>query len=185
MTVDQQTIAELLQLGGQYMLPIAALLRALYSGTRGKLPEGFWQILLAGVFAGMTAAVDNQQFDIRQIVLEVFGNAAFTTGLLAFIVVYLLRVANYGLIVDGIVGGVLGIIAWLGWVVVLGNEWPWWTIPIVIAIGAAGFIVLRFLLRQIARLVKIATYFIILGILAVIAAGGVFLFQSLTQAAAR
>lgn len=183
MTIDQRTITELLQLGGQYLLPIAALLRALYSGTRGKLPEGFGQILLAGIFAGVTAVTDNQQFDFRTVALEVLGNTAFTTGLLAFIIVYLLRVANYGLMVDGIVGGGLGLVAWLGWVVVLGNEWPWWTIPILIAIGAAGFIALRFLLRQIARLVKIATYFIILGILAVIAAGGVFVIQSLTQAA--
>ncbi len=183
MTVDQQTIAELLQLGGQYMLPIAALLRALYSGTRGKLPEGFWQILLAGVFAGITSAADNPEFDPRTLVTEILGNAAFTTGVLAFIIVYLLRVANYGLIVDGIVGGVLGLAVWLGWVYILGNDWPWWTIPILIAVGAAGFIALRFALRQIARLVKIATYFIILGILAVIGAGAVFLFQSITQAA--
>lgn len=182
MTIDQQTIAGILQLGGQYMLPIAALLRALYSGTRGKLPEGFWQILLAGVFAGITAAADNPEFDPRTIVAEILGNTAFTTGVLAFIIIYLLRVANYGLIVDGIVGGVLGIVVWVG-SNVLGNEWPWWTIPILIAVGAGGFIALRFALRQIARLVKIATYFIVLGILAVIGAGAVFLFQSLTQAA--
>jgi hypothetical protein len=183
MTIDQKTVTEFLQLGGQYLLPIAALLRALYSGTRGKLPEGFWQILLAGGFAGITAAADNPEFDPRTIITEILGNTAFTTGLLAFIIIYLLRVANYGLIVDGIVGGALGLVAWLGWVLLLGNDWPWWTIPILIAAGAAGFIALRFLLRQIARLVKIATYFIILGILAVVAAGGYLLFQSLTQAA--
>jgi hypothetical protein len=183
MTIDQQTMAELLQLGGQYMLPIAALLRALYSGTRGRLPEGFWQILLAGIFAGITAAADNQQFDFQAIALEILGNTAFTTGLLAFIIVYLLRIANYGLIVDGIVGGILGLVAWLGWSVVLGNNWPWWTIPIVMGVGAVGFIVLRFLLRQIGRLVRIATYFIVLGILAVLAAGGMFVLQSLTQTA--
>jgi hypothetical protein len=184
MTIDQKTIAEILQLGGQYLLPIAALLRALYSGTRGKLPEGFWQITLAGAFAGVTAAADNPEFDPRTIITEILGNTAFTTGLLAFIIVYLLRVANYGLIVDGIVGGGLGLVAWLGWVYLLGNEWPWWTIPILIVVGAVGFIALRFLLRQIGRLVKIATYFIVLGILAVIAAGGFFVLQSLTQAGA-
>jgi hypothetical protein len=182
MTIDQRTIAELLQLGGQYMLPIAALLRALYSGTRGKLPEGFWQILLAGVFAGITAAADNPEFDPRTIVVEILGNTAFTTGVLAFIIVYLLRVANYGLIVDGIVGGILGGVVWVGFYI-LGNELPWWLIPVFIAAGAGGFIALRFALRQIARLVRIATYFIVLGILAVIGAGAVFLFQSLTQAA--
>jgi hypothetical protein len=184
MTIDQETIAGILQLGGQYLLPIAALLRALYSGTRGKLPEGFWQIVLAGAFAGLTAAADNPEFDARTIILEILGNTAFTTGLLAFIIVYLLRVANYGLIVDGIVGGGLGLAAWLGWIYFLGNELPWWTIPSVIAAGAAGFIILRFLLRQIARLVKIATYFIVLGILAVIVAGGVFVFQMITQTGA-
>ena len=181
MTIDQQTIAGILQLGGQYLLPIAALLRALYSGTRGKLPEGMLQIIAASFFAGITAVSNNQSFDLRAIILEILGNTAFTAGLLAFIIVYLLRTANRGLIVDGIVGGVIGLAFWLIWVYVLGNDWPWWFIPLTIAAGAAGFIVLRFLLRQIARLVKIATYFIILGILAVLAAGGFWLLQTLTQ----
>src|SRR5690348_3881560 len=35
MTIDPKTLAEVLQLGGQYLLPIAALLRALYAGVRG------------------------------------------------------------------------------------------------------------------------------------------------------
>jgi hypothetical protein len=183
MTIDQKTIAELLQLGGQYLLPIAALLRALYAGTRGKLPEGASQIALASLFAGLTAVADNQgQFNLTNVIAEVLGNTAFTAGLLAFIIVYLLRVANYGLIVDGIVGGGLGLIAWLGWVLILQNDLPWWTIPIAIAGGAAGFIVLRFLLRQIGKLVRIATYLIVIGIIVVIGAGGLYLFQTLTQA---
>lgn len=182
MTINQQTIAEFLQLGGQYLLPIAALLRALYAGTRGKLPQGFSQIALASIFAGMTAAADNQQFDLGKIAVEVLGNTAFMAGLLSFVIIYLLRVANYGLVVDGIVGGILGIVAWLGWVPLLGNDWPVWTIVLAIPAGAAGFIALRFALRQIARLVKIATYFIVLGILVVLAAGAVFVLQAITQA---
>ena len=51
MQIDPKTLSEILQLGGQYMLPIAALLRALYSGVRGKLPEGFTQIAAAAAFA--------------------------------------------------------------------------------------------------------------------------------------
>ena len=70
MTIDSKTLAEVLQLGGQYMLPIAALLRALYSGVRGKLPEGFTQIGAAAVFAGITAAVGEGPIDLRTIVAD-------------------------------------------------------------------------------------------------------------------
>ncbi len=181
MTIDPQTITGILQLGGQYLLPIAALLRALYSGTRGKLPEGFMQILAASFFAGLTAVANNQIFDLRAIALEILGNTAFTAGLLAFIIIYLLRTVSRGLVVDGIVGGIIGLVAWFGWVYILGNNWPWWTLPLAIVAGAAGFVVLRFLLRQIGRLVKLATYFIILGIVAILAAGGFWLFQTVLQ----
>lgn len=182
--ISPETITEFLQVGGQYLLPAAALLRALYAGIRGKLPEGFSQIAVASLFAGITAAVGHQQLDIRSVALTILGNTTFMAGLLAFILIYLLRQPNRGEMVDGIVGGVLSLVAWLAWVLVLGNEWPWWTAPILIAAGAAAFIVLRKLMRQIARLVKIATYFIIAGIVLVIGAGGILLFQTLTRGGA-
>jgi H+/Cl- antiporter ClcA len=81
------------------------------------------------------------------------------------------------------VGGVFGLIACLVWVVILLNPWPWWTIPLAVIAGAAGFIVLRILLRQIVRLVRIATYFIIIAVLLVIGAGGILLLQTLTRGA--
>src|SRR5690606_40824158 len=89
------------------------------------------------------------------IIREILGNTVFMAGLLAFIMTYLLRSPNRGQLFDGIVGGVLGLIAWACWVYVLQNDWPWWTAPLVIAAGAAIFISLRFMLRQIARLVKL------------------------------
>ena len=49
MNIDQETLAAILQVGGQYFLPIAALLRALYSGMRGRMPEGTRQIALAAI----------------------------------------------------------------------------------------------------------------------------------------
>jgi hypothetical protein len=181
MTIDPKTLSELLQLGGQYMLPIAALLRALYAGVRGKLPEGFTQISVAAIFAGISAAVGNTQVDLRTIVADLLGNAIFTAGLLSFIVVYLLRMQNRGLWVDGIVGGVIGLLIWLFTVYVLAEPWPWWLIPLLIAACAAGFIALRFALRQIMRVVRIATYLIVIGLIFVIGAGGFLLFQTLTQ----
>lgn len=177
MTIDQKTMAEILQLGGQYFLPLAALLRALYSGARGKFPEGLSQIAVASLFAGLTAVVGNEQLDIRSIALEILGNTIFMAGLLAFIMTYLLRQPDRGQLVDGIVGGIIGLIVWAVWVFVL-QELPWWSLPLVIAAGAAGFIVLRILLRQIAKLVKIATYFIVIGIILVVIGGGIMLFQT-------
>ena len=181
MTIPEKTMAELLQLGGQYLLPIAALLRALYSGLRGKFPEGLSQIAVASLFAGLTAAVGNEALDIRSVALKVLGNTVFMGGLLAFIMAYLLRQPNRGQTVDGVVGGVIGLLSFGAMVVILGNPWPWWAFPVGVAAGAAGFIVLRILLRQIARMVKIATYFIVIGIIVVIGAGGILLFQTLTQ----
>ena len=179
MSISQKTMAELLQLGGQYLLPIAALLRALYSGLRGRFPEGLSQIAVASLFAGLTAAVGNDALDIRSVALKILGNTVFMAGLLAFIMSYLLRQPNRGQTFDGVVGGVIGLLSFGAMVLILDNPWPWWTFPLAVAAGAAAFIVLRILLRQIARLVKIATYFIVIGILVVIAAGGILLFQTL------
>jgi hypothetical protein len=174
----QQTISELVKLGGQYFLPVAALLRALYAGIRGKFPEGLSQIALASMFAGATAIVGNDQPDFKALVLNVLGNTVFMAGLLSFIMAYLLRQPNRGYIVDAVVGGVLGLIVFAVWTLILGNDWPWWTFPLAIVVGAGGFVVLRSLLRQLAKLVRIATVFITLGVLLVLGAGGVLLFQT-------
>ncbi len=181
MLINEQTIAELLQLGGQYFLPIAALLRALYSGLRGKFPEGLGEIGLASLFAGLTAIAGHEQPDFQSLLLEITGNTVLMAGLLAFIMTYLLRIPFSGLIVDGIVGGVIGLLAWLGWTYILGNPFPWWSLPLGIAAGAAGFVLLRMLLRQIGRLVKIATYFIIIGVVFVVIGGGLYLLLPLLQ----
>lgn len=181
MQIDPKTLSEILQLGGQYMLPIAALLRALYSGVRGKLPEGFTQIAAAAAFAGVSAGVNNQALDLRTIVLNIFGNSVFTAGLLSFILVYLLRM-NYGLWVDGFIGAVIGAIIGGFSVVVLQEPWPWWFLVLLVPACAFGFIALRFALRQIYRVVKIATYLLVIGVIFVLGAGGFLLFQTLTQA---
>jgi hypothetical protein len=179
MAIDQKTLAEIFRMGGQYLLPVAALLRALYFGVRGKLPEGFYQILGAGVFAGVTAAVGNQEgLNLRTILLTIFGNTVFTVGLLSFIVVYLLRMTFRSLVVDGVVGGIMGAIFYFVSVWLLELPWPWWFLPLTIAGGAAGFIALRFALRQIVRLVRIATWFIVIGLVLVVGAGGFMLLQS-------
>ncbi len=178
MQIDQQTIAQIVHLGGQYFLPVAALLRALYSGIRGRFPEGLSQIAVASLFAGLSAAVGNTDLNIRSVALEILGNTVFLAGLLAFIMAYLLRQPNRGMVVDGVVGGVIGLITFVVWTIVLKNPWPWWTFPAAIAVGAAGFIILRILLRQIARMVRIATYLIVIGVLLVLGAGGIMLFTT-------
>ncbi len=176
--ISRETLAELLQLAGQYALPAAALLRALYAGVRGKLPEGLTQIALASVFAGITAIIDpNVAFDWRLAIYELIGNTFFMAALLIFIVLYLLRMQNRGVYFDAFVGGAAGLVAWAFWTQILLNDWPWWTAPLVIAAGAAAFVALRFSLRQITRLVRIATYFIVLGIILVIGAGGILALQ--------
>jgi hypothetical protein len=85
------------------------------------------------------------------------------------------------LVVDAIVGSVIGLIAWSGWVYVLQNDRPWWTAPLVIIGGAAAFIALRFSLRQIARLVKIATYLLVIGMIFAIGGGGFLVVQWITN----
>lgn len=181
MEISQETVANILQLGGQYFLPAAALLRAIYFGMRSKMPEGFGQILAASVFAGLTAVTDGQQVDLGGILAEIVGNTVFMAGLLSFILIYLLRQPNRGQVVDGVVGGVIGLIAWAIWVYVLQNNWPVWTAPLVVIAGAAAFIALRFSLRQIARLVKIATYLLVIGLVLALGAGGIFLLQWITS----
>src|SRR5258706_9129263 len=109
MQIDEKTVAEFVHLGGQYLLPIAALLRALYSGIRGKFPEGFSQIAVASIFAGLTAIVGHQDVDWRTIILQVFGNTIFVAGLLSFIMVYLVRQPNRGFVFDGVIGGIIGL----------------------------------------------------------------------------
>ncbi len=181
MTIDQKTMSEILKVGGQYFLPAAALLRALYSGIRGRFPEGFMQIAGASIFAGLTAAVGNQTDPIGIIITKVLGNTLFMAGLLAFIMAYLLRQPNRGFAFDGVVGAVLGFIVWLVWIIVLKNPGTWWMLPLFVGGGAAAFIVLRTLLRQIARLVRIATYLIIIAILLIVGGGGIMLYQTLTR----
>jgi hypothetical protein len=181
MNIDQKTMAEILKLGGQYFLPAAALLRALYSGIRGKFPEGVLQIAGASVCAGLTAAVGSQEEPLRTVLLKVLGNTVFMAGLLAFMMTYLLRQPNRGRTFDGVVGGILGLVVWLVWVIILGNPGTWWMFPLFIAAGAAAFIVLRILLRQIVKLVRIATYLIITAIILILGAGGIMLLQTVTR----
>src|SRR5690606_27867552 len=195
--INEATLASLLQLAGQYMFPAAALLRALYSGYRGRLPEGFGQIAAASVFAGMTAIADQQQPDLTSIIGELAGNTVFMAGLLSFIVVYLLRIPYFGLIADIIVGAVLAVIGWALWAYVLGNgALPLGTIaadllgsgvtpalqsvlnaaalPVVAVAGSIIFVVLRFSMRQIGRLLRIASVFITLGVLFLLGAGALY-----------
>jgi hypothetical protein len=157
MEISPETITSFLELGGQYALPAAALLRAIYAGVRGNLPEGIGQIAAASVFAGLITV--------------------FLAGLLSFVVIYLLRMQFRSLVFDGFVGGVIGLIVWVVWSQILLNDWPWWTAPFVIAAGSAAFIALRFSLRQIARLMKWATYFIILSVILLVGAGGVLAYM--------
>ncbi len=181
MQIDQQTMAEILKVGGQYFLPAAALLRALYSGIRGKFPAGFMQIVGASVFAGLTAAVGNQSDPLYVVVTKILGNTVFMAGLLAFIMTYLLRQPNRGFTFDAVVGAVIGFIVWAVWIMVLKNPGEWWMLPLFIGAGAAAFVVLRTLLRQIWRLVRIATYLIIIALLLIIGGGGFMLLQTLTR----
>ena len=183
MNIDQQTMAEILKLGGQYFLPAAALLRALYSGIRGKFPEGVLQIIGASLCAGLTAAIGNQDEPLRTVLLKILGNTVFMAGLLAFMMTYLLRQPNRGRTFDGVVGAILGFVVWLVWVIILENPGTWWMFPLFIGAGAAAFIVLRILLRQLAKLVRIATYLILIAILMIVGAGGVMLLQTLTRGA--
>ncbi|MGQ9889474.1 MAG: hypothetical protein ACUVSX_13430 [Aggregatilineales bacterium] len=173
------TLTQLLQLSGQLLLPTAALLRALYAGLRGRLPDGAVQIVAASLFAGLTAIANNESFDLRTVAIDITSNTVFTAGVLSFIVVYLLRQPFRGLVVDGIVGGVASFVAWLVWTQVLGSDWPWWTAPLITAAGVAAFIGLRFGLRQLARLLRIATVLLVIGGLVALVALGALAVQTL------
>ena len=195
--LNEQTLATALTLAGQYFFPAAALLRALYSGYRGKMPEGMGQILAASAFSGMTAAATQPDPDMNAIILDLLSNTVFIAGLLSFIVVFILRTA-LGTIVDAIVGGVLAMAAWGVWVYVLGNTelqissiplsllggqdtgpmtlvLDLATLPIVFVAGAALFVFLRISLRQIGRLVALARVLMWIGALFLLAAGGLYL----------
>jgi hypothetical protein len=196
--MDQQTLATILQLAGQYFFPAAALLRALYSGYKGKMPEGISQILAASVFAGLTAVTEHRDPDLSSIVVDLTSNTVFIAGLLSFIVLYILRMRSFGIVVDAIVGGILAMAAWGVWVYVLGNTelqisaiplsllggqdtgpmtlvLDLATLPIVFVAGAVLFVFLRFSLRQIGRLVALARLLMTAGILLLLAAGGLYL----------
>jgi hypothetical protein len=196
MEIDQKTIAELLQLGGQYAIPAAALLRALYSGWKGKFPEGFGQITAASLFAGLTAVTDNQQADLGSIITDILGNTVFMVGLLSFIMLYLLRQPNRGLIVDAVVGAFIGVVAWALWYYVLRNDLSLGSLletlgvqpdspfigladliswPAAAGAGALIFVLLRFALRQIGRVVRLATTLLTIGIILAVIAGGLYL----------
>jgi hypothetical protein len=179
--ITQESVIAVIQLGGQYLLPAAALLRALYAGIRGNLPEGFVQIVLASIVAGVISVLDQDAPGFREIALTVLGNTLFTAGLLGFIVAYLLRLPYYGQMADGLIGAFVGLVSWLISDFLLANEWAWWTVPLFIIGGGLAFIALRVLLRQIARLVKIATYFVFAGIVLIVGAGGLLVISSVLQ----
>lgn len=170
--IDQKTFAEIVKLGGQYFLPLAALLRALYEGMRGRFPQGLSQIALASFLAGLTAVVSHDTLDLRSIILDILGNTVFTAGLLAFIMAYLLKLPNRGLLFDGAIGAGIGLVAFGVWTIILQKPWPWWTFPLAVIAGGGGFVVLRGLLRQIAKLIKITTYFIVAAVVLMIGGFG-------------
>lgn len=181
--ISQETMVEILQLGSQYAVPVAALLRALYEGVRGRMPEGFFQIAIASFFAGLTSILDSTGEGVTfvDILAEIFSNTVFMVGLLSFILVYLLRQPDRGRWVDGIVGAVLGLLSWLAWVYVLRNDWPIWTAPLAVMAGAASFIALRFALRQIVKVVRITTYLIVGGVVLMILGAGAWLLITLAS----
>jgi hypothetical protein len=181
--VDPKTLAAILQVGGQYMLPIAAILRALYSGARGKFPEGAVQIGTAAIIAGVSAGVNGQQPDLKNIVGDILSNTLFTAGLLSFIVIYVLRATHLTWIVDVVVGGIIGAVIWLFTNYVLGVNWPLWTVILIIPACAAGMVALRFALRQIFRVVRYATYLIIIGLVLALGAGGFLVLQTILSGA--
>lgn len=204
MPIDQELIETMLQLGGQYALPAAALLRALYAAKRGKMPEGIAQIFGASALSGVTAAVaSDQPPNVAAILGELTGNAVFMAGLLSFVVLYLIRLPIRSMIVDALVGGVLALAAWGIWVYVLGNTelrlgmlplsllgagedralvlvGDVATLPIIFIAGAVVMMLLRGALRQVGRLLGLARVLVVLGILAILVAGGLYLYQQVT-----
>jgi hypothetical protein len=179
--VNPQTLADILQLGGQYILPIAALLRALYSGTRGRMPEGIGQIGMAAVVAGASASVTGQQPNLQAIITDMLGNAVFTAGILTFLLLYLLRMTNLGWIVDIIVGGILGAVIWVFTVYVLREPWQWWMLLLLVPACAVGVILLRFALRQIVRVMRLAMVLLFVGVGLALGAGGFLVLQTVVR----
>jgi hypothetical protein len=180
--INQQQIIELflsaIQLGGQYALPAAGLLRALYYGWQGKFPEGAWQIVGASFVAGLTSVADTSTFQtdnvLREIFLTLTQNAVFTAGLLAFIMTYIFRqTQNMSRWVDGIVGAIAGFVVWIIWYFILG-QWAWWMIFIAVPGGAAALIGIRALMFVISWAVKIARWLLIAAVLLMLG-GAVFL----------
>ncbi len=185
MTEQQyQALLTFLQLGGQYFVPAAVLLRALYEGMRGRLPQGFGQILMGSVLAGFTAAAAGENPDASSVFAELVGNAVFMAGLLSFITIYLLRQPFRGFWIDGLVGALIGVGVWIAWSLLLDYQWQWWMVPLAVFAFALGFIVLRTTLRHIARLLRLATWLIRIGIVVMVGAGGLLLVQSLMSSAA-
>ncbi|MFN8372301.1 MAG: hypothetical protein U0694_05415 [Anaerolineae bacterium] len=180
--IDQQAVVRLLldtiQFGGQYALPTAGLLRALYSGWQGKFPEGAWQIASASLVAGLTAVADPATLsapNVAQAVIgQLAGNALFTAGLLGFIMTYLFRqTQNMSRWVDGIVGAVAGFVVWLIWTFVLG-QWAWWMVFIAVPAGAAALIALRAAMFVIQTVVNVAKWMLRFA-LVVMLGGGILL----------
>jgi hypothetical protein len=179
--IDPKTLAAILQVGGQYMLPIAAILRALYSSARGKVPQGAVQIGTAAIIAGVSAGVNGQQPNLQNIFSDILSNTIFTAGLLSFIVIYVLRATHLTWVADVVVGGIVGAVIWLFTNYVLGVNWPIWTLVLIIPACAFGMVLLRFALRQIFRVVRYATYFIVIGLVLAIGAGGFLLLQTVSS----
>lgn len=164
-----------LQLGMQYLIPAAGLLRALYSGIRGRLPEGMRDIGGAAFVAGLGALADGNAETAGEAVLQVFTNTVFIAGLLSFTLVYLLRLPNWGKLFDAVVGGVVGLIAWAIWVYLFENGWSVWTAPLAIIAGGLAYIVLRSLLRQVRKLAIFATRIFITAVVFAVIGGVIWL----------
>jgi hypothetical protein len=161
-----------LQIGLGYLLPGAALLRAIYMGLRGRLPEGLRDIAIAAFIAGLGSIMDGDAEDLGQALFEVVGNAVFVGGVLTFTLVYLLKLPNLGPWVDGIIGGSLGFIVWIVSVYIFNNPWPTWSGPLTAVAGAMIFIGLRSLIRRMADLLRLARRLILVGgVLGVIGVG--------------
>lgn len=177
--IDQQTMADLLQFSGQYLIPLAALLRALYLGARGKFPEGLLQIVGASFLSAITEFANSEAPNIQHILQNVVSNTVFTAGLLAFIMTYLLRMRYRGWFFDVLVGSIVGIIAWFGSSYLLNNDFEIWTLPATAIGGGIAFLILRALLRQIRCLIGIATVIFWIAFVALIVTGGIYVVQYL------
>jgi hypothetical protein len=178
--IDPVLLSNVLQLGGQYMIPAAALIGAIRSGKDHKLPEGFFQITGAALLAGVAATVNGQQSDLRTIITDLLSNTAFTAGLMSLLLFYLLAI-NLGWIVDVVIGGILGGVVWWFTVTVLGEGWQPWMLPVCIVIGAVGMLLLRLAVRALKFALRVAVTILVIGLMLAIGAGGFLLLQSIMQ----